>query len=76
MKPAQRDDLIKQIHQSIYGVGGTEDKGMAGDVKEMKDCLKKVKSDVTKNTTFRKVATTIFTGTFIGVLISKIQGWW
>jgi len=75
MKAIERDDLIRQVHQSIYGVEGTEDKGMAGDVKDIKDCLTNVKKDVSKNTAFRKTGIAIFTAA-IGILISKIQGLW
>lgn len=79
MKPVERDKLIQQIHQSLYGVENTEDNGMAGDVKEIKACLSNVKNDVSKNTAWRKDSKKI-TGSFftliIGAIITKVQGWW
>jgi len=79
MKLQERDKLIRQVHQSIYGVAGTEDKGMAGDVKTIKDCLNNVKKDVTKNTAWRKDSKGMVGGLFaiiISAIVTKVQGWW
>jgi len=40
MKPSERDDLIKETHQALLGVKGTEDKGLVGDFKELKEVVK------------------------------------
>ena len=31
---------IQEVHQSVFGVPGTEDKGMAGDIKDIKNLIK------------------------------------
>ncbi len=36
MNTAQRDDLLKETHQAVLGIKGTDDNGMAGDIKEIK----------------------------------------
>ena len=36
MKPAERDKLTQETHQALLGIPGTEDKGLVGDVKEIK----------------------------------------
>lgn len=35
MKPSERDDLIKETHQALLGIKGTEDKGLVGDFKNL-----------------------------------------
>ena len=39
--------LISQVHQAVLGIEGTEEKGLVGDVKEMKADLKLINSRVT-----------------------------
>ena len=39
MKASERDDLIKETHQALLGVKGTEDKGLVGDFKELKEVV-------------------------------------
>ncbi len=34
------NELIQQVHQGFFGVPGTEEKGMVGDMKEMKLSVK------------------------------------
>ena len=48
MKPSERDRLTLESHQALLGIPGTEDKGLVGDVKEMKGELKVINSRVTK----------------------------
>ena len=33
------NELIQQVHQGFFGVPGTEEKGMVGDVKEIKQSI-------------------------------------
>ncbi len=39
--------LISEVHQAVHGVKGTEEKGLVGDVKEMKAELKAINGRVT-----------------------------
>ncbi|KKL98834.1 hypothetical protein LCGC14_1820460 [marine sediment metagenome] len=36
MKAAERDKIAQETHQALLGIPGTEDKGLVGDVKEIK----------------------------------------
>ena len=40
MKVAERDQMLQEVHQGIWGVKGTEDKGLMGDFKELKEAVK------------------------------------
>lgn len=42
MKPGERDKLVQETHQALLGIRGTDDRGLVGDVKEMKGELKAV----------------------------------
>lgn len=44
MKAAERDNLVRETHQALLGIAGTEEKGVAGDVKEMKKDIKAINS--------------------------------
>jgi len=35
------NELIQQVHQGFFGVPGTEEKGMVGDMKEIKQSVQK-----------------------------------
>ena len=39
MKPSERDDLIRATHQALLGVPHTEDGGLVGDFKELKEVV-------------------------------------
>ena len=47
MEESERDKLAQETHQALLGIPGTEDKGVVGDVKEIKADLKLVNSRVT-----------------------------
>ena len=49
------EKLINELHQAVLGVPGTEDGGMAGDIKKIKDDQKENFIATTKNTVWRKV---------------------
>ena len=36
MNPEERDELVRETHQAVLGIKGTDDKGMVGDIKEIK----------------------------------------
>ena len=40
MKTSERDDLIKATHQALLGIPNTEDMGLVGDFKELKEVVK------------------------------------
>lgn len=46
MKPSERDDLIKETHQALLGIKGTEDNGLVGDFKELKEVVQKQNSRI------------------------------
>lgn len=48
------DDMIKEVWTVLLGVPGTEEGGMAQDVKDTAKELKKINGKVTTNTTWRK----------------------
>jgi len=48
------DQMIQEVYTVMLGVPDTSDKGMAGDIKDIKEHLKQLNSQVTKNTTWRK----------------------
>ena len=39
MKASERDRLTQESHQALLGIPGTEEKGLVGDVKEIKGHL-------------------------------------
>ena len=46
MKASERDKLAQETHQALLGIPGTADKGLVGDVKDLKGELKSVKDRV------------------------------
>ena len=49
MKVEDRDRYLTELRMAILGIENTEEKGMAGDIKEIKDQLKKQNGKITKN---------------------------
>ena len=47
-------EMIQKIYTVILGVPETDNKGMAGDMKEVKEHLKQLNGKVNTNTTWRK----------------------
>ena len=41
-------EMIRQVHQAIFGLSDTDEKGMVGDIKEIKKTVAEVCSDQTK----------------------------
>ena len=48
MTEKTQEQLIQRVHQGMFGVEGTDDKGLVGDVKEIKATVKEQNSRVTK----------------------------
>ena len=56
LKPSERDELLVGLHTTItevktavVGIAGTDERGMAGDIKEIKDTLKKQNGRIARN---------------------------
>ena len=54
MKLSERDGLIRETHQALLGILGTEDKGVVGDVKEIKAHLEDHSKRITIVETLQK----------------------
>ncbi len=80
MKPSQRDDLIRETHQALLGIKGTEDNGLIGDFKELKDVVIKQNGAITKNTLnvkwIRIIGGTFFTGSTLALLFKLLGVYW
>lgn len=63
MNKDERDKLILQTHQAVLGVPDTEDKGLVGDVKELKQAIKE------QNGRYRKLSKVVWT--VVGVLCAS-----
>ena len=50
LKPEERDELLIELKTAVVGMKDTDEKGMVGDVKEIKDTLKKQNGRIRKNT--------------------------
>ncbi|KKN76890.1 hypothetical protein LCGC14_0365410 [marine sediment metagenome] len=66
MEDKERDKLAQETHQALLGIPGTEDKGLVGDVKEMKSEMKKMNSKVQGNTIRSKVNQAIIAIVILG----------
>jgi hypothetical protein len=50
LKPTERDELLIELKTVMVGIEGTDDRGMAGDLKEIKRTLIKQNGRIRKNT--------------------------
>jgi len=66
LKPDERDELLIELKTAMVGLNGTDDKGMVGDIREIKDALKKQNGRIRKNTVTIVALVSFLTG--IGVL--------
>uniref|UniRef100_A0A6H1ZGB2 Uncharacterized protein n=1 Tax=viral metagenome TaxID=1070528 RepID=A0A6H1ZGB2_9ZZZZ len=69
------EQMIFEMHTSFFGVSGTDDKGLYGDVKMIRTHLERLNGQVSKNTFARKIGGIIILS-LIGAIFSKIEGWW
>ncbi len=69
LNPDERDELLIELKTVMVGMEGTEEKGMAGDIKEIIKQQKIQNGKVTKNTTFRKFGTWVGGTLFLAILI-------
>ena len=63
------DDMIRELHTVVFGVPGTDEKGMAGKINDIDDKLTEVNGSVKTNTTWRKAFCWAlgFMATFMGI---------
>jgi hypothetical protein len=54
MENRPNKDLIRETHQAVFGVPGTEEKGISGDIKEIKDLI------VAQNGRYRKLSNRVW----------------
>ena len=59
MKAVERDILIHAIYQGMYGVSGTEEKGMIGDIKDIREDQGEQKGKVLLNTIYRRIIVSV-----------------
>jgi len=71
----ERDRLLLELKQALLGIPHTEEKGISGDVREIKEHLIVLNSSVAKNTTWRKIITAVG-GIFLTAVATKLQGLW
>ncbi len=67
MSEKTQRDAIREIWQGMYGVEGSEEKGMVGDVKEVRIRLQSMDNAVSANTTWRRLVTGIGGGCFLAI---------
>jgi len=66
------DDMIKELHTVVFGVPGTDEKGMAKQVNDIGKDLRILNGAVKTNTTWRKAlcwSLGILTAAGIGVIL-------
>lgn len=68
MKPTERDELLIQLKTALLGIPETDERGMAGDIKDMANQLKDLNGSVKKNTNFRKIGSAIAAILFIALI--------
>jgi len=70
------EQMIQELYTVTLGVPDTENKGMAGDLKEIKEHLKELNGKVTSNTTWRKAMVWAIgvIGTGLGIVAGIVLG--
>ena len=71
--------MIQEVHQGMFGVEGSDDKGLVGDVKETKEDIRKQNGRLRKAETgikqlYGMVVGAALAGGGIGAGISKLVG--
>ena len=74
MTEKTQKQLIQETHQGMYGVPGTEDNGLVGDVKELVTVVKKQNGRISRNSRiiFVIVGVLIGTGILSGLEVADI----
>jgi len=66
LKPSERDELLIELKTAMVGLKDTDEKGMVGDIKEIKETLRKQNGRIRKNTITIVALVSFLTG--IGLL--------
>ena len=70
MKASERDILIHDIWKGIYGIPGTAEKGMMGDIKEIIEGQRVQNGSILRNTIWRRVICGVGGASLLG-----LTGW-
>ena len=72
--PKSPDDMVREMYQVIMGIPDTEEKGMLGDIKSIKEDMQRINGSVQANTHWRIALCWIagIMATALGVAIGKI----
>jgi len=49
LKPSERDELLVELKTAVVGMKDTDEKGLVGDIKEIKETLKKQNGKIARN---------------------------
>ena len=66
LKPSERDELLVELKTAVVGIKDTDEKGLVGDIKEIKESIKKQNGRIRKNTITIIALASFLTG--LGVL--------
>lgn len=74
MAEKTQKQLIQEVHQGLYGVKGTADKGLTGDFKDLVIELKKINGRVSRNSrlVFIMVGALIASGVLGGLELADV----
>jgi len=50
LKPSERDELLIELKTAMVGLKDTDEKGMVGDIKDIKDTIRKQNGRIRNNT--------------------------
>lgn len=64
----ERDKHLTELRIAVTGLDGTDDDGLVGDVREIKDELKRLNGSVKTNTTYRRLFTWIGSATWLLII--------
>ena len=74
MKAAERDELLIELRTALLGVKESEDRGMAGDMTDIKEQVRKINGENAINTTYRKITLRVGLPVLIALVVSAIIG--
>ena len=66
LKPSERDELLIELKTAVVGIENTDERGLVGDMKEIKVSLRKQNGRIRKNTLSIIALVSFLTG--LGVL--------
>ena len=66
LKPSERDELLVELKTAVVGIKDTDEKGLVGDIKEIKESVRRQNGRIRKNTISIIALVSFLTG--LGVL--------